>query len=270
MTSSIVLIGSWFQAQVFKLRFSSPRFFKRQGSVRGDGRNRHPRSRCQPFVVGLERQTDLVVENPQIAVSAAHDRSRHDSLHLLRHHADIELVAAVVGEAIEAKAVVEPPQQGNVVLEPNIGASPATATPTATTAATTAGGGTGASPTSASACASAASAPAAIGSTGVGEALPATIGINARPVGRAGIAKGIARGPRAGGRPISAGGAIVCASQVSGLDIAGAGFCSGTAAEIGAVAARTGARLQDLLAASTAEIHARVRSAADIAIATEL
>ena len=59
------------------------------------------------MVVGLELQPELVVEDPQVSIAAAHDRLRHDRLHFLRHHADIGLVAAVVAEAIEAKAIVE-------------------------------------------------------------------------------------------------------------------------------------------------------------------
>ena len=235
-------------------------------------RNRHPRSRCQPFVVGLERQTDFVVENPQIAVPATHHRCRHDGLHLLRHHADIEFLAAVVGEAIEAEAVVEFAQQGDVVLEPNIGPSSASTTPMAATAASSTAtgaadrGGTGVSTASASACSSTT---AAIATASCGEALSASIGINARPVGGTGVAKRIARGPRAGGGPISACGAIVSARQISRLEIASARLCSGAAAEVGPVAAGACARLQDLLAAPAAEIHPGLRSAADVAIATE-
>jgi hypothetical protein len=57
--------------------------------------------------VGLEFHAELVVENAEIAIAAAHDRIRPHPLHVLRHHADIGDVAAFVGEAIEADAVVE-------------------------------------------------------------------------------------------------------------------------------------------------------------------
>jgi hypothetical protein len=42
-------------------------------------------------------------------------------LHFLRHDADIGLVAAVIAEAIEPKAVVEPAEKGDVVLKRNVG-----------------------------------------------------------------------------------------------------------------------------------------------------
>src|SRR6516164_6824825 len=69
------------------------------------GRNAH--ARCDPGVVGFELQTEPVVEDPQVSVPPASNRVRPDRLHLLRHHADIDLVATVVGEAIEADALVE-------------------------------------------------------------------------------------------------------------------------------------------------------------------
>jgi len=74
--------------------------------------------------------------HPEGAVPAAADRIRHDDLHLLRHHADIGLVAAVVAEAIEAKAVVELTEKSDVVLEGDVGpAAPATAAAPASAAA---------------------------------------------------------------------------------------------------------------------------------------
>src|SRR5215475_16218705 len=97
-----------------------------------DGRN--PCARRQPLLVGLELDAEPVIEDPQIAVATAHDRVRHDRLHLLRHHADIGLVAAVVAEAIEAEAVVEMAEQRDVVLERNI-RPPSAATATAAAAA---------------------------------------------------------------------------------------------------------------------------------------
>src|SRR5262245_16849405 len=101
---------------------------------RGSGRK--PRARSEPLLVGLEFHAELVVEDSQVAVAAAHDRVRHDGPHLLRHDADIGAVAAVVGEAIEAEAVVEMAEQDDVVLERNIGppAAAAAAAATATTA----------------------------------------------------------------------------------------------------------------------------------------
>jgi hypothetical protein len=100
--------------------------------------DRHARTRCDPSVVGLKLQTEPVIEDPQISVPAAPDRVRPDHLHLLRHHADIDLVAAIIGEAIEADAVVEMADDGDIVLEPHVGppaASAATAAAEATAAA---------------------------------------------------------------------------------------------------------------------------------------
>src|SRR5205814_2916716 len=73
------------------------------------------------LVVGLELQADLVVEDAQIAVAAAQYRRGHDCLDLLRDHADIGLVAAVVAEAVEAKAVVEVAEKREVVLKHHVG-----------------------------------------------------------------------------------------------------------------------------------------------------
>src|SRR5262249_20794249 len=64
--------------------------------------------------------------DPQIAVATAHDRRRHDLLHLLRHDSHIGSATAVVGEAIEAQAAVEPSEKGDVVFEPDVGPPSAT------------------------------------------------------------------------------------------------------------------------------------------------
>jgi CO/xanthine dehydrogenase Mo-binding subunit len=59
-------------------------------------------------------------------------------LHLLRHHTDIGLVAAVIGKAIEADPIGQMAEKNDVVFQRDIG-SPATATAaTATATATTA------------------------------------------------------------------------------------------------------------------------------------
>src|SRR5262245_48883481 len=60
---------------------------------------------CEPLVVGLERQTELVVGHPEVAIPAAGHGRRPQRLHLLGQDADIGRVAALVGEAVEAKAV---------------------------------------------------------------------------------------------------------------------------------------------------------------------
>src|SRR5215813_739430 len=94
---------------------------------------RNPRASRQPLFVGLELDAKLVVEDPQIAVAAAHDRFRHHVLHLLRHHADIGPATAVVAETIEAEAVVKMAEQRDVVLERDI-RPPSAATTAAATA----------------------------------------------------------------------------------------------------------------------------------------
>ena len=75
-----------------------------------------------------------------MAVLATHHSLRHDWLHILRDHADIGLVAAVVAKAIVAQAVSEMAEKNDIVLQRNIGPSPAatTAASAATTAATAA------------------------------------------------------------------------------------------------------------------------------------
>src|SRR5262252_1956646 len=93
-----------------------------------------PRTRGDPPVVALKCHAKPVIVDPQIAVATAHDRLRHDLLHLLRHHSHIGLVTAVVGEAIEAQAVVEASEQGDVVFEPDVGPPSATSSTSASRA----------------------------------------------------------------------------------------------------------------------------------------
>src|SRR5215510_13135333 len=94
------------------------------------------------MLVGLKLDPELFVEDSQIAVAAAHNGAGHDRLHLLRHHADIGPVAAVVAEAIIAEAVVEMAEQHDVSSPPAAAAAAAAATasaaahPRAATAAT--------------------------------------------------------------------------------------------------------------------------------------
>src|SRR5262249_17030842 len=105
-------------------------------SVRQQRAGRHACAGGKPLPVGLERHADPVVENPEIASASAHHCFGHHRLHLLRHHTHIGAVAAVVGEAIEAEAVVEVAQQGDVVLETDVGPTSAAAAAAATAAAT--------------------------------------------------------------------------------------------------------------------------------------
>jgi hypothetical protein len=83
------------------------------------------------MVIGLELQAELVVEHFRVTVAIAHDSLRHNGLHLLRNDADIGLVAAVIAEAIEAKAIVEMPEKGDAVFEPYVGppSAPASTAP---------------------------------------------------------------------------------------------------------------------------------------------
>ncbi len=88
------------------------------------------------MVVSLKFQTDLVVKDPQVAVSTAHDRLRDNPLRLLRDKSDMGFFASIINEAIEAKAVVEMAEQDDLVLKPKIGSpSAATATPVKTASA---------------------------------------------------------------------------------------------------------------------------------------
>ncbi len=106
-------------------------------------RGRNVCSRPDPMAVALDLQTELLVIYLQIAVGAAHDRRRHDLLHVLRHHPDIGPVAAVVAKSIKAKTVIEIAEKGDVVLEPDVRAPSATTT---AAAASTASAVTSASP----------------------------------------------------------------------------------------------------------------------------
>src|SRR5262245_18450895 len=96
------------------------------------GRCWNARARRKPLLVGLEAQPEHVIANAQHAVVATRHRIRTHELHLLPHDADIGLVAAVVGEAIEPKTVVEMAEQHDVVLDVDVGAT-ATAASSATT-----------------------------------------------------------------------------------------------------------------------------------------
>src|SRR5581483_8097 len=136
-------------------------------SMRPRGGGRNPRARGEPLIVALELQPESVVEDKQVAVVTADDGIGRNDLHLLRHHADIGLVAAIVAEAIEAKPVIEVSKQDHMVLERDVGAaSAATTAAPAAAAATTAA--TAAHPRAAAADAPAAAAAA----SGAGAARP--------------------------------------------------------------------------------------------------
>src|SRR5271155_1903489 len=99
---------------------------------------RQMRARRDPLLVGLERQSKQIIGNAHIAVSAARDRFRRDGLHLLRHHADVDCVAAVVDEAVVAEAVIEPTEQHDIVLEAHVRATPTSSSAAPATSATAA------------------------------------------------------------------------------------------------------------------------------------
>ena len=120
------------------------------------------RATGEPLGVALEFHADLVVMDSQVSIAAAHHRCRHNRLDLLRHHADIELFLAVVGEAVKAKTIVESAQQDDVMLERDVGppasaAAPAAAAPKASSTATAGMGEAAAAshPAAAKACLSA-------------------------------------------------------------------------------------------------------------------
>src|SRR5262245_234944 len=86
---------------------------------------------CQPLFPGHEFQPETIIVDPQIPVGAAPDCAGFNLLHLLRHDANIGgAIAALVAEAVEFEAIVEPPQRDDVLLEADVGTTPATA-PTA-------------------------------------------------------------------------------------------------------------------------------------------
>jgi hypothetical protein len=101
-------------------------------------RHRHTGTRRNPMLVGLEPDAEPVVKDAQCTIAITHHRLRHDSLHFLRHHADIGTVAAVVAEAIIAEAIGKMTEQDDIVLERDVGPSASTATTTSSTTTTTA------------------------------------------------------------------------------------------------------------------------------------
>jgi hypothetical protein len=92
------------------------------------------------LVVALKFQPELTVIHPQIAITAASHRFWCDLGDLLGDHPDIGRVAAIIAEAIEAKAIVQIADKNDVMLESDVRtpSAAATAAATATTAATAA------------------------------------------------------------------------------------------------------------------------------------
>ena len=94
-------------------------------------------ARRVPLIVALKFQPELTVIYPQIAITAASHRFWCDLGNLLGDHPDIGRVAAIIAEAIEAKAIVQIADKNDVMLESDVRA-PAAAATTATTPAATA------------------------------------------------------------------------------------------------------------------------------------
>src|SRR6185503_14414028 len=169
--------------------------------------------RGKPLVVGVEWQAKLVVVDTQVAVVTADDSIRPHGLNFLRHYADITLVAAVVAEAIEAEAIVEMPEQDDMVLERDVGTSSATASAAAATAATCARATTTAA-AAARACharltASSRSPRGSAATAGAGECVSAAAAAATRTLAGAGPAAAAA-GPLTGAGPIAAAWTIAC------------------------------------------------------------
>src|SRR5437588_6103240 len=78
-------------------------------------------ARGHPLVPGLEPRAKPAVVDAQIAVTTTADRIRPYRLHLLGHHADIDLIAPIVLKAIQADAVGHRSKPHEIVLEPDIG-----------------------------------------------------------------------------------------------------------------------------------------------------
>src|SRR4051794_8780805 len=96
-------------------------------------------ARSEPLIVGLESHAEPVVAHSQDTFGVAAHRIRPHELHLLRHHADIGFVAAVVAEPVESKPVVETAEVRDVVLHIDIGAASAASATTAAASSASAG-----------------------------------------------------------------------------------------------------------------------------------
>jgi len=89
--------------------------------------DRNARPGCEPLLVTLKLQPELVVEHPEIAIATAHDRFRNYRADFLGHYANIGFLFTIIDKSIEAEAIVETAKQCDVVLKPDIGAPAAAA-----------------------------------------------------------------------------------------------------------------------------------------------
>ena len=127
----------WFRSRSRSERRSQPSTAARRGSsARRPGGSRHQASGDDPPVIRPELEAEPFVIDPKIAVAAASDRIGSHRLHFLRDHTDVGLFAAIVCEAVVTKTVVEPTEQHDVVLEPDVRPAPTTASAATAKAAT--------------------------------------------------------------------------------------------------------------------------------------
>ena len=68
------------------------------------------------LVVSPKLQAKHVIVHPEKAIAAALDRIGSHHTDLLRHHADIGLLASVIGEAVVAQSIFQMTQRHDVVL----------------------------------------------------------------------------------------------------------------------------------------------------------
>src|ERR1700681_752980 len=72
----------------------------------------------QPSLPRRKFEAESVVIHLQIAVAAERDCTGHDLAHLLRQHSHVSrVIVALVAEAIEADAAIEPGKRDDVLLE---------------------------------------------------------------------------------------------------------------------------------------------------------
>src|SRR6185437_7118565 len=188
--------------------------------LRGD-----PCTARKPVAIGSERQPELFVIDPEIAVCPARHRIRPDGLHLLRDDADISLVAPEIAEAIVAEAIIETAEQDDVVFQGKVGA-PASAATTAAAAS---------SAEAATAMKSAAPGADTRAPAGAGKARPAALGRRRRRTARRYIeTASAAPRPVRCGSPIARSALLGPVARIA-LAIGGAGTV-GAAAAIAAIA----------------------------------
>jgi hypothetical protein len=127
-------------------------------SVRNRNADWHLRARGNPLLVSLKLDAYLVVEDPQVAILPPRHCVRLNHLHILRHHADVSSVAAVIAEAIKADTIAEMTEKNDVMLDRDVRSPSAAAAATAATAAATAATATSHAATATSHAATAATA----------------------------------------------------------------------------------------------------------------